>query len=129
MNNNTGPEVVGDENKTYINGNTPKTVFNKDIEKLYPSIKRDRAGQLVNQEVQNTTLQFDNINYEMATRFISKAAKSDEEVRSWGLGKFCPTRTFKMGKRPGMAGCEENDGKWSGGVPPKTEKEKRMVLG
>lgn len=71
----------------YINADTPKTLHNKDIEKLYPSIRAARAGELVRQEVQKTELQFENIDYAMATRFISKAAKSDDQVRAWGLSK------------------------------------------
>ena len=115
--------------KVYINANSPKTIHNKDIEKLYPSIKRARAGELVNKEVQTTTLQFENIDYSMATRYISKAAKSDEQVKEWGLAEFCPVRTFKMGKRPGMTGSEETDGKWTGGRLPTTDEEKRKILG
>ena len=103
------PTVEGP--KRYINEDTPKTLHNKDIEKLYPSIKSARAGELVYNEVQITDLEFDNVDFKMATRFISKAAKSDEEVRKWGLYKWYSVRTYKMGKRPGMSGADEEDHK------------------
>ena len=71
----------------YINTGK-KVVYSKDVEKLYPSIKSRRAGQLVKEEVQKTSMTFTNINYPMALRYISKSAASQEEVNSWGFGKW-----------------------------------------
>merc|ERR1712030_132382 len=87
--------------------------YSKDVEKLYPSIKKDRAGQLVREEVMRTKMTFANVDYSMALRFISKSATSQEEVNAWGFGKWCPRRTKTKGTRPGMTGASTEDDKWT----------------
>ena len=120
-------DVIGPAG-SYINANTKKVVYSKDVEKLYPSILKERAGELVREEVMKTKMTFTNVDYHMAVRFISKSATQDE-IDSWGLGKWCPRRTKSKGSRPGMTGSSVKDEKWTAGVIPPTEEGKRKVLG
>ena len=64
-----------------------------DIKKLYPSIKKDRSDQLVYNEVLKTKVDFKNVNYPMALRFIAKSAKLKEEVDECGFKEWCLVRT------------------------------------
>ena len=113
----------------YINEKGKKVVISKDVEKLYPSITTERAGELVYNEVQITSMSFNNINYKWALRYISKSAKSQKEVEDWGFAQWCPVRTKKQGVRPGMTGDSDSDDKWTEGVIPDNEVDKRKILG
>ena len=64
-----------------------------DVRALYPSITAAHAGEAVKAEMETTRLQIKNVDYGMALRFLSKAAKSDKEIRAWGFGRWCPKRT------------------------------------
>ena len=98
----------------YINQYSDLSIHSMDVYKLFPSIK---AGQIVKEEVMRTKLKLQNINYKMAVRYIAKAAENDDEVKSWGMDKWCPGRSKgKNGKkRPGrwtgMTGDKKDDKK------------------
>ena len=53
-----------------------------DVRALYPSITAAQAGEAVKAEMETTVLRIMNVDYAMALRFLSKASKSDEEVRA-----------------------------------------------
>ena len=74
-----------------------------DVAALYPSIAAETAGLTVRKAVEATPLTFSSVNYELALRYISKCAKSQEEIEEWGLGEWCPKRTASKGARPGMS--------------------------
>ena len=59
---------------------------------------------------------------------ISKGA-TPLQIYWWGLQNFCPRRTKKEGKGPGMSGAEEEDDKWTRGRLPKTRSEELKILG
>ena len=80
-----------------------------DVTALYPSIQSQRAGFIVKKAVEETTMVFTNVNWEMATRYIAKSAKTQEEVQQWGMDEFCPKRSKNRGYRPGMTGAAQVD--------------------
>ena len=79
--------------------------------------------------VENTKILFENVNWKMALRYISKAAESDDQVKEWGFEEWCPVRTKTGNARPGMTGCSEIDDKWTEGVIPNDEINRKKVLG
>ena len=117
-----------DEQRFYINRGMPLETVSLDVKALYPSITAERAAAVVVEQTEKTKVQFDNINYRMAVRYISKGATL-LQIFLWGLQNFCPSRTKKEGKRPGMSGAEEEDEKWTRGRLPKTRSEELKILG
>ena len=65
----------------------------------------------------------------MATRYISKSDKSQDEVRAWGMEELCTRRSKNRGCRPGITGAAGNDDKWTGVRSPVTIEEKKKVIG
>ena len=120
--------INNDEQRFYINRGMPLETISLDVKALYPSITAERAAAVVVEQTEKTKVQFDNINYSFAVRYISKGA-SLLQIFLWGLQNFCPQRTKKGGKRPGMSGAEEDDGKWTRGRLPKTRSEELKILG
>ena len=53
-----------------------------DVSALYPSIRSKRAGYIVRKAAEETSMSFDNVDYNMALRYLSKSAKSQEEVNA-----------------------------------------------
>ena len=103
-------------------------MYSMDVKKLYPSIKKKRAGQLVYEEALKTKIEFNNINYSMGLRYIAKTAKSDKEVEEWGFKAWCPVRTKHMGRRPGMSDDADEDNKWTSGTVPEAKEDKRKII-
>ena len=81
----------------YINSTTLKTALSMNVTSLYPSIKFERAGFIVRKAVEKTVITFENVNWKMATRYISKSAKSQDEVKAWGMEEFWPRRSNSRG--------------------------------
>ena len=116
------------KNTNYINDGMPKIAISMDVKALYPSIKRKRAAAVVREAMENTTVKFENIDYRMALRYISKSSKP-AEILDWGLRSWCPVRSFRRGARPGMTGDDPDDEKWTTGVVPTSEEIRRKILG
>ena len=106
----------------------PKIVLSEDVKALYPSIKRDRATLVIHKAMENTEVVFHNVDYKMALRYIAKSSKQ-EQIQTWGLNKWCPVRTKTKGSRPGMTGDDLEDNKWTSGVIPKSDNDRKKILG
>ena len=106
----------------------PLVGFSMDVAALYPSITADMASNVIRDQTEKTTVTFENIDMNMALRYVSKDS-SPESIKSWGLAKFCPKRTKGSGPRPGMVGAEINDPKWTPGVIPDSEEDQKKVIG
>ena len=126
---NVGHETVKKEElKFYVNRGMPLETISLDVKALYPSITAERAAAVVVEQTEKTKVQFDNVDYRFAARYISKGT-SELQIFLWGLQNFCPRRTKKGGKRPGMSGATEDDEKWTRGRLPKTRSEELKILG
>ena len=77
-----------------------------DVVSLYPCIKAKMVGNAVKRAMANTRVTFSNVSHAMALRYIAKNAKSDKEVKEWGMSDWCPVRTKKQGTRPGVTGAK-----------------------
>ena len=95
-----------------------RVAYSMDVTARYPSISATQAGESVKRAVDSTPLTIATVNSKMALRYIAKNAKDDDEVKAWGMDKWCPTRTYKPGPRPGVRGAEEEDDKWTDGEVP-----------
>ena len=73
-------------------------------------------------------MEFENVNWGMALRYISKYAKSDDQVGEQGFDQWCPVITRKGNCIPGMSGCKVFDEKWTPGIVPSDDKDKKKVL-
>ena len=79
----------------YINADTPKTLHNKDIEKLYPSIRAARAGELVRQEVQKTELLIE-YNCDQRAPVEEKPWRPRKHANSNSRRRFAARETFSI---------------------------------
>ena len=121
-------ETNTSSDKPYINNHMPKLAISMDVKALYPSIKRERAATVTRLAMENTEVKFENIDYRMALRYISKSAKP-AEILNWGLRNWCPVRKFRKGSRPGMTVDDPDDDKWTNGIIPSSEIARKKILG
>ena len=118
-----------DTKPTALNSGQKRVAYSMDVKALYPSIIAKMAGEAVVKAVRITTLKIVNVNYTMALRYIAKNAKDDEQVKEWGMGDWCPTRTKGGGTRPGVTGAKLEDDKWTEGQVPYDGKSRRAIIG
>ena len=113
-----------------------------DVEALYPSLQIERTAVAMGQMMEETSVEYKNIDFDTATRFIASNA-SEADIWKWGMGKYIPRRRHKQGSRPGPTTAElgvkrkydslgeeiVGESKWVVKRKILTEKEKRKVLG
>ena len=75
-----------------------------DATALYPSLDVQRCGQLFGQMIQESKLEFRGVDYKWAAIYIALNCKPWEITR-WKMNHLVPSRRFKGGQRPKIAGA------------------------
>ena len=81
----------------------PLLIIGADVESLYPSLEDETAAKIAYKAVLETKLEFDNVDYREAVRYIA-LKWSAQECRLSDLRRVLPVRNKKCGTRPGMTG-------------------------
>ena len=76
-----------------------------DVVGIYPNLNIARSAEEVGREVEETVLRFENVDYELAGRFIA-SNMTQETVDREGLSSIVPRRKSRMGTRPGSTTTE-----------------------
>ena len=104
-----------------------------DAVKLFPSILSRHTARLIRNEVMETDLKFEGLNYKEMSRYV--AMEMDPfDIRYLKLEKIVPVRRFHRGSRPGVTGNEplakeaDDEVRWRFPAREPTELEKRNLL-
>ena len=81
----------------------PMVILGSDVAALYPSLDTDKVAELVYQAVKKSKIEWSNIDYMEATRYIAFNWDSLTCQRS-KLRRILPVRRHKNGSRPGVTG-------------------------
>ena len=110
--------------------NTKITVASQDVEALYPALDIEETARICAERVQNSTLEFNGVDYVWALKYIAMNLTKEEAPRS-KLWRLLPVRRSKTGRRPGINSMEEEEKntKWAFRRLEFSEEEKRQILG
>ena len=87
----------------------PMVIVGSDVESLYPNLDVDQVIRRIEEEVIRTDMEFDNIDYLEATRYLA-LNWSEEQCRTHPLRRVLPWRRGRRGTRPGMTGVGPRGG-------------------
>ena len=76
-----------------------------DVEALYPSIEIERTSVALGEMMEETEVEYENIDYETAARFIASNT-AESTITKWGMADIIPRRRFSKGVRPGPTTAE-----------------------
>ena len=109
--------------------NTKITVASQDVEALYPALNIEESARICAERVQNSTLEFDGVDYVWALKYIAMNITKEEAPRN-KLWRLLPVRRSKKGIRPGINSMEEEEKhtKWVFRRLEFSEEEKRQIL-
>ena len=109
--------------------NAKITVASQDVEALYPALDIEETARICAERVQNSTLEFDGVDYVWALKYIAMNLTKEEAPRS-KLWRLLPVRRSKTGRRPGINSMEEEEKntKWAFRRLEFSEEEKRQIL-
>ena len=74
-------------------------ISSMDVVALYPNLDITRSAIEVGKEIEETEIEYKNIDYELGGRFIASNLTQDEIDRE-GLSRIVPRRKSKFGTRP-----------------------------
>ena len=87
-------------------------VVGADVEALYPSLADLDTALICYNAVMESEIEFLNINYKLATKYIAICLTETELMLS-PIAKILPRRTTRSGTRPGVTSLPGNDENWS----------------
>ena len=82
---------------------TPMVTIGSDVVSLYPNLDVDKVVVRIEDEIRRTKMEFSNIDYLEATRYLA-LNWSQEECKKSKLRRVLPWRRKKRGTRPGITG-------------------------
>ena len=82
------------------------------MEALYPSLADLDTALICYNAVMESEIEFLNINYKLATKYIAICLTETELMLS-PIAKILPRRTTRSGTRPGVTSLPGNDENWS----------------
>ena len=75
-------------------------ITSMDVIALYPNLRIERCAEEVGKEIEETEVEYENIDYRMGGKFIA-SNMSQADIDREGLGRIVPKRKSKFGTRPG----------------------------
>ena len=117
-------------------------IASMDVVALYPSLNIKRSAEEVRKEMEETDIEYDNVDYKWAGKFIA-SNMSQEDINLEGLSNIVPRRRKIFGVRPGSTTQElyskkeyteertekKGKSKWREVTRELSAKEKRKLLG
>ena len=97
------------------------------MEALYPNLSDLDAALICYQAVIETEIEFHNINYKLATKYIAISMTAQEQRLS-PLAGILPRRTTTSGTRPGVTSLPGNDTNWSYPVKNYTKTQEKAIV-
>ena len=91
----------------------PPVVVGSDVTALYPNLEDQSVAQLCHDAVMQTKIEFYNVDYGEAVKYIAMNSK-EEDCRTSDLRRVLPIRRGRTGTRPGVTG-EDPLGRERGG--------------
>ena len=82
----------------------PMVLVGSDVVSLYPNLKVDQIIQRIEDEVKQSDIKFENVDYLEAARYLALNWTA-EQCRDSKLRRVLPVRRGKHGTRPGMRGA------------------------
>ena len=113
---------------------TPMVIIGSDVVQLYPNLDIDQVVDVVEREVMETKLEWNDIDYLEASRYVA-LNWSEERCKKSGLRRILPSRRWKTGTRPGLRGTGPQGGErgdteqWIFRNVKLTKHEKRLLVG
>ena len=98
-------ELLAEVEKLNLLGiNESDIVGSMDVEALYPSLDIDFTIEKVCEQIMNSTIEFEGLNYKELSLYLS-LVRTEEELQQMELDDVCPKRRHKRGPRPKITGC------------------------
>jgi hypothetical protein len=77
-------------------------IISMDVKALYPNLKIKECAEIIQKTVENSTLDFDDMDWDEAGKYVA-VNYSKSEIEEAGLREVVPTRIAKRGAEPGIA--------------------------
>ena len=112
---------------------TDVVIFSMDVKALYPSIRVDTTVEAVKELLQDTTVQFENVNFTELARYLPLTIDG-KDLENSGLMEVVMTRKTHLGRKPKVTGYEmtkewdEDNSIWRPPERDPTDDEKRMMI-
>ena len=75
-------------------------ITSMDVIALYPNLRIERCAEEVGREIQDTEVEYENVEYELGGKFIA-SNMTQADIDREGLTRIVPRRKSKFGTRPG----------------------------
>ena len=75
-------------------------ITSMDVVALYPNLRIERCAVEVGKEMEESEIEYENVNYELGGKFIA-SNMTQVDIDREGLGRIVPRRKSKFGTRPG----------------------------
>ena len=75
-------------------------ITSMDVIALYPNLRIERCAVEVGKEIEETQVEYENIDYELGGKFIA-SNMTQADIDREGLTRIVPRRKSKFGTRPG----------------------------
>ena len=112
----------------------PRVIVGADVVSLYPSLDAEESSEAVREEVENSKVEFDNVNWEEATTYIA-INNNRYEARKMKVDDLIPVRRYKKGPKPTIRGEDSKSNKnlsevkWVHNKKTYTNADKSKILG
>ena len=102
-------------------------IVGSDVKALYPSLADLDVGLICYNAVMNSEIEFSNVNYKLATKYITLNFSAAEQRLS-PLWKVLPRRTVTTGARPGVTAPPNKEDNWIFPTLEYTAEQRRTII-